>query len=72
MSEQSDAGMRAWAQRAPHYGEELRADIERDSKRRSEAWRAGRRPPLWLRIKRRLPAWLQVKARQLGVAARRS
>jgi len=72
MSKQSEAGKRVWAQRAPGYGEDLRADIERDIARRSEAVHSRRRQPLWLRIKRRLPMWLQVKARRLGLAAHRS
>ncbi len=71
MSEQSDAGKRAWAQRAPGYAEELRRDIQRGTARRLDAWQARGRPPLWLRIKRRLPAWLRIKARQLGLAAQR-
>jgi hypothetical protein len=66
MSEQSIAGQKAWKHRAPVYAAELRAEIERDIQRRSEAALSRRRPPLWLRIKRRLPLWLQVRARRQG------
>ncbi len=71
MSEQSIAGQNVWKRRAPGYAAELRAEIERDIERRSEAALSRRRPPLWLRIKRRLPLWLQVTARRVGLAAQR-
>jgi hypothetical protein len=54
MSTQSTAGKQAWERRAPGYGAELRADIERRTAARFGHWQARGRLPLWFRIKRRL------------------